>query len=113
VTLVARKPLLGFFVLATTTRSSPSVPFISRQSAACHRWQAADGLQPMERALLLQASPLTAGATSAQVMRLAMIARESRCVSTTVTSSTSSRPMWSFSRGCSERFSAWNRRVAQ
>jgi ATP/ADP translocase/HEAT repeat protein/CRP-like cAMP-binding protein len=36
----------------------------------------ADGLQPMERALLLQASPLTAGATSAQVMRLAMIAQE-------------------------------------
>ena len=38
--------------------------------------QASDGLQPMERALLLQASPLTAGATTAQVMRLAMIARE-------------------------------------
>ena len=38
----------------------------------------ADGLQPMERALLLQASPLTAGATSAQVMRLAMIAQETR-----------------------------------
>ena len=36
----------------------------------------ADGLQPMERALLLQASPLTVGATSAQVMRLAMIAQD-------------------------------------
>jgi AAA family ATP:ADP antiporter len=45
------------------------VPDVSSQ-------QASDGLQPMERALLLQASPLTAGATSAQVMRLAMVACE-------------------------------------
>jgi hypothetical protein len=35
-----------------------------------------DGLQPMERALLLQSSPLSAGATSAQLMRLALIAAE-------------------------------------
>jgi hypothetical protein len=36
----------------------------------------AAGWQPMERAFLLQGSPLTAGATVAQVMRLAMIAHE-------------------------------------
>ena len=35
-----------------------------------------DPLLPMERALLLQANPLFAGATSAQLMRLAAIARE-------------------------------------
>jgi hypothetical protein len=38
--------------------------------------RAEDGLQPMERALLLQASPLSTGATSTQLMRLAMIATE-------------------------------------
>ena len=36
---------------------------------------AADGLQPMER-VLLQGSPLMAGATSGQLLRLAAIARE-------------------------------------
>ena len=36
----------------------------------------ADGLQPMERVLLLQRSPLMAGATSGQLLRLAAIARE-------------------------------------
>jgi CRP-like cAMP-binding protein len=35
-----------------------------------------DRLQPMERVLLLQASPLMAGATSAQLLRLAAIARQ-------------------------------------
>jgi hypothetical protein len=38
--------------------------------------RAEDGLQPMERALLLQASPLAANATSNQLMRLALIATE-------------------------------------
>ena len=36
----------------------------------------ADGRQPMERVLLLQGSPLMAGATSGQLLRLAAIARE-------------------------------------
>jgi hypothetical protein len=35
-----------------------------------------NGLQPMERALLLQASPIMAGATTAQLLRLAAAARE-------------------------------------
>jgi ATP/ADP translocase/HEAT repeat protein len=38
--------------------------------------RAEDGLSPMERALLLQASPLSTGATSHQLLRLAMLAEE-------------------------------------
>jgi CRP-like cAMP-binding protein len=40
------------------------------------RRRTGDGLQPMERVLLLQANPLLAGATSGQLLRLAAIARD-------------------------------------
>jgi hypothetical protein len=67
----------GLFRLVLSTRGGVDLNGVTRGVMPDVVPQySADGLQPMERALLLQASPLTVGATSAQVMRLAMIAHD-------------------------------------
>ena len=67
----------GLFRLVLSTRGGVDLNGVTRGVMPDVVPQySADGLQPMERALLLQASPLTVGATSAQVMRLAMIAQD-------------------------------------
>ena len=67
----------GLFRLVLSTRGGVDLNGVTRGVMPDVVPQySADGLQPMERALLLQASPLTVGATTAQVMRLAMIARD-------------------------------------
>jgi HEAT repeat protein/CRP-like cAMP-binding protein len=67
----------GLFRMVLSTRGGVDMNGVTRAVMPdVSPERVADGLQPMERALLLEGSPLTAGATSAQVMRLAMIARE-------------------------------------
>jgi AAA family ATP:ADP antiporter len=67
----------GLFRMVLSTRGGIDLNGVTRGMVpdVAHQ-HAADGLQPMERGLLLQASPLTAGATTAQVMKLAMVCQE-------------------------------------